>query len=243
MGLIKVDLYKMYETLQYNFLYKNDINSIHILLNLYDLEDNMANIYPKYISTRVIRKRIKRQLIYKKDREFISNNIALLLHEDVDRLELVVYLEGYKNGYNNIKWVNTLEEKSIKYLSIEKVYERNFLFHYDTLFEEIKRFKEYVEKEIRHQKKQTNFLNDLIVTYCDEVLKKKVYNLNMYMDKQLAIEFDINTVDIREEPLLTAKELNKIYQIIVDTIIKNIIDIYLEANWFGINDRVLNRYS
>lgn len=241
--LAKIDLYKMYEGLQYNFLYENDINSIHILLNLYDLEDNMANIYPKYISTRAIRKRVKRQLIYKKDREFISNNIALLLHEDVDRLELVLYLEGYKNGYHNLKWANILEEKTIKYFAVEQMYEKNFLFHYDTVFKEIKKFKEDIKNKIENQEKQTKFLNDFVTAYCDKVIKRKIYNLNMDMDKQLAMEFNFNKMNIKEEPLLTTNELKKMYKTIVDTIIRNIIIIYIEANWFGINDRVLNRYS
>ena len=101
MVLAKIDLWEIYEGLQYNFLYNNDINSIHILLNLYDLEDNMTNICPKYISTKEIRKKVKRLLIYRKDRQLISNNITLLVHEDIDRLELILYLEGYKDGYHN----------------------------------------------------------------------------------------------------------------------------------------------
>ena len=63
------------------------------------------------------------------------------------------------------------------------------------------------------------------------------------MDKQLTIEFEHGRMNIREEPLLTTMELNRMYEIIVDTIIKNVVNIYLEANWLGINDRVLNRYS
>ncbi len=57
MVLAKENLGQLYDGLKYNFLYNNDINSIHILLNLYDLEDNMINICPKYITTREIRKK------------------------------------------------------------------------------------------------------------------------------------------------------------------------------------------
>lgn len=243
MVLARKDLSKICKVLQYNFLYENDINSIHILLNLYDLEANMANIYPKYISTRAIRKRVKRQLIYKKDREFISNNIALLLHEDVDRLELVLYLEGYKNGYHNLKWANALEEKTINFFDLEQIYDKKFLFHHDTYFKVIRKFKENFEDKIKEEEKQKKFLNDFVNTYCDQIIKRKVYTLNINIDKQLAMDFDFNKMNIREEPLLTTNELNKMYKIIVDTIIKNIINIYIDANWFGINDRVLNRYS
>lgn len=242
MVLAKIDICKMCKELQYSFLYENNIDSIYILLNIYDLEDNMTNIYPKYISTSAIRKRVKRQLIYKKDREFISNNIALLLHEDVDRLELILYLEGYKNGYQNIKWANILEEKTIKCFSIEQMYEKNFLFHHDTVFKEIKKFKEDFKNQAKIEEKETKFLNDFINRYCEKVIKRKIYTLNIHIDKQLAMEFDSNKMNIKEEPLLTTDELNKMYKIIVDTIIRNIVKIYIEANWLGVNDRVGNRY-
>ncbi|NMB26860.1 MAG: hypothetical protein GX987_02260 [Tissierellia bacterium] len=243
MVLAKIDLWKIYEGLQYNFLYNNDINSIHILLNLYDLENNMTNICPKYISTKAIRKRVKRLLIHRKDRQLISNNITLLIHEDIDRLELTLYLEGYKNGYHNNKWVNILEDETIKHFKIEQIYEKNFLFHYNTYFKEVERIKEAFILEIEDKEKKTNYLHDFINRYCEKVIKRKIYNLNMYIDKQLAIEYNFNEMKIKEEePLLSTNELNKIYKVVVKTIIKNTIKIYIDASWFGINDKVLNRY-
>ncbi len=45
-----------------------------------------------------------------------------------------------------------------------------------------------------------------------KVIKYKIYNLDKYTDKQLAIECDSNRMDIREEePYLSLSELNKIY--------------------------------
>ena len=244
MVLAKIDLWKMYEGLQYNFLYNNDINSIHILLNLYDLENNMTNICPKYISTNEIRKKVKRLLIYRKDRQLVSNNIALLFHEDIDRLELTLYLEGYKNGYHNNKWVNILEDETIKHFTIEQIYEKSFLFHYDTSFKEIEKIKEDFELEIKNEEKETDYLYSFINTYCEKVIKRKIYNLNMYTDKQLTIEYNFNEMNIKEEePFLTTNELNKIYKVVVKTIIKNTVNMYIDASWFGVNDRVLNRYS
>ena len=243
MVLAKIDLWEIYEGLQYNFLYNNDINSIHILLNLYDLEDNMTNICPKYISTKEIRKKVKRLLIYRKDRQLISNNITLLVHEDIDRLELILYLEGYKDGYHNKKWVNILEDETIKHFTIEQMYEKSFLFHYNTYFDEVEKIKENFKLEIKEKEKKTNYLYDFINRYCEKVIKKKIYNLNMHIDKQLAIEYNLNEMKIKEEePFLSIKELNKIYKIVVKTIVKNTIKIYIDANWFGVNDKVLNRY-
>ncbi len=90
------------------------------------MEANIKNICPKYISANEIRKRVIRKLAHRKDRQLISNNIALLLHEDVARLELIIYLEGYKYGYYNNKWVNRLEDETIKHYSIDYIYDKNF---------------------------------------------------------------------------------------------------------------------
>ncbi len=243
MVLAKANLWEIYEGLKYNFLYNNDINSIHILLNLYDLESNMTNICPKYISTNEIRKKVKRILIHRKDRQLISNNIALLIHEDIDRLELILYLEGYKNGYYHSKWVNILEDAAIKYYPVDEIYDRNFLFHYNTSLNEIKMIRENFELEMDNEEKETSYLHDFINIYCEKIVKGKIYNLNMYTDKQLTIEYNHNEMNIQEEePYLSTNELNRIYKIVVKTIIKNTIRMYKDASWFGVNDRVLNRY-
>jgi len=241
--LAKVNLYEIYEGLQYNFLYNNDINSIHILLNLYDLENNMTNICPKYISTNEIRKKVKKVLKNRKDKQLISNNIALLIHEDIDRLELILYLEGYKNGYYHSKWVNILEDEAIKHYSVDEIYEKNFLFHYDTSTKDIKKVKDNFELEIDDEEKETAYLHNFINTYCEKVVKRKIFNLNMYIDKQLTIEYNHDKMDIQEEgSYLSTNELNKIYKLVVKTIIKNTIRMYKDASWFGVNDKVLNRY-
>ena len=243
MVLAKVNLYEIYEGLQYNFLYNNDINSIHILLNLYDLENNMTNICPKYISTNEIRKKVKKVLKNRKDKQLISNNIALLIHEDIDRLELILYLEGYKNGYYHSKWVNILEDEAIKHYSVDEIYEKNFLFHYDTSTKDIKKVKDNFELEIDDEEKETAYLHNFINTYCEKVVKRKIFNLNMYIDKQLTIEYNHDKMNIQEEgSYLSTNELNKIYKLVVKTIIKNTIRMYKDASWFGVNDKVLNRY-
>lgn len=243
MVLAKVDLWEIYEGLKYNFLYNNDINSIHILLNLYDLENNMTNICPKYISTNEIRKRVKRLLAHRKDRQLVSNNIALLIHEDIDRLELILYLEGYMNGYYSSKWVNILEDATIKYYSIEEIYERTFLFHYDISLKEIEKIKENFNKEMDEKERKTSYICEFINKYCEKVIKDKIYKLNKYTDKQLKIEYNSNKMNIQEEePFLLAEELNKIYSVVVKIITKNTINIYKDASWFGVNDKVLNRY-
>ncbi|MBZ2173981.1 hypothetical protein K8M07_01765 [Schnuerera sp. xch1] len=243
MVLAKVDLWKLHDGLLYNFLYNNDIDSIHILLNLYDIETNMTNIYPKYRCTTKIRKRLKRLLIPRKDRQLVSYNVGMLIHEDIDRLELALYLQGYKNGYYNNRWVNILEDETIKHFKFEEIYDKNFLFHYDTSLVGIKRIKKDLWNEIDVEEKESKYVHDFIISYCDKVIKKKIYNLNSFIDKQLTIDYSLKEPNIQEEEsLLSTKELNKIYTAVKKTIIKNVINMYKDASWFGINDRVLNRY-
>lgn len=242
MVLAKKELCELYDGLLYNFLYNNDINSIHILLNLYDIEINTTNIYPKYRCTKDIRKKIKRLLFPRRDRQLISNNVSMLVHEDIDRLELVLYLKGYYNGYNDIRWVNILEDETLKIIE-EDLYEKNFLFHYDTSRREIHKIIKDLFIYIDFNEKDTNALHNMISTYCNKVIKKKIYNLNSYIDKQLTIGYNQKYPNIQEESLLTYKQLTSIYRSLVKTINKNMINTYKEAYWFGINDRVLSRYQ
>lgn len=240
--LAKKELCELYDGLLYNFLYNNDINSIHILLNLYDIEINTTNIYPKYRCAKDIRKKIKRLLFPRSDRQLISNKVSMLVHEDIDRLELVFYLKGYYNGYNDIRWVNLLEDETLKQIRKEDLYERNFLFHYDISSREIQKIIKDLFIHIDFNEKETNYLCDRISAYCNKVIRKKIYSLNSYIDKQLTIGYNQKYPNIQEEPLLTHKQLNSIYKSLVKTINKNMLDAYKEAYWFGINDRVLSRY-
>lgn len=244
MVLAKGDLSDICDGLLYNFLYNSDIDSIHILLNLYDIEINMINLYPKYRCTKEIRKRIRKVLFPRKNRQLISNNLSMLLHEDIDRLELSLYLEGYKDGYYDNKWVNIIEDEAIDQFSVEELYGKSFLFHYDIYRKDIYKIVKDFNHELDLKEKKTSYLHNIIDTYCQKVIKKKIYDLNLHIDKQLAIDYDMNKLNIQEEEsMLSMRELNNIYKAVIRTINNNMINTYKEAYWFGINDRVLNRYS
>ena len=62
--------------------------------------------------------------------------------KDINRLELTLYLEGYKDGLLHQKWVNIIEgEDAIKHFSVDKIYEENFSFHYETTLKDIVKIK------------------------------------------------------------------------------------------------------
>lgn len=242
MVLAKMELWELYNGLLYNFLYNSDINSIHILLNLYDIETNITNIYPKYRCSKEIRRKIKRILFPRRDRQLVSNSVAMLLHEDIDRLELTLYLKGYISGYHDNKWVNILEDETIKHYAVDEIYGKNFLFHYDTSTKEIQDIVKKLYRYLELKEEESNSLENIIISYCQKIIKKKIYNLNSYTDKQLTMSYNLKNLNIQEEPLLSTSVLDSIYKSVVKSIDKNIIKTYKEAYWFGINDRLLNRY-
>ena len=243
MAIASKEVSSIYEGLKYNFLYNNDINCIHILLNLYDLEENITNICPKYISINNLKKHIGRLLKGKKCNHLISLNLGQLIHEDINRLELYIYLEGYKHGYFNNSWVNVLEETTIKNISIEQLYDIKYLYHFDINNVHILDIRTLLDEEIQKDEKDNKFLSDIVETYCDTVIKSKVLSLNKFLDKQLTIEYDAKMYNIKEDnSLLTFEELAKIYKEMIRILLKDSLKLYKDAYWHGLNDRVLKRY-
>jgi len=243
MAIANNDIFTIYDGLIHKFLYNNDINSIHILLNLYDLEENITNICPKYMSIYHLKKHISRFLKQKKGRDFISLNLGQLIHEDINRLELFIYLEGYRNGYYNNYWVNILEKVALRNMSLEELYKSKYLYHFSSRIKRVWEIKDLMSEEIRQKEQQNKHLFNIIKRYCEDLLKGKVLSLNKFLDKQLTIEYNSKVYSIKEDyELLALEELNNIYKEISKTILKDGFKLYKEAYWYGLNDRVLKRY-
>jgi len=243
MALSDSKAYDIYEGLKYKFLFNNDINCIHILLNLYDLENNINNIFPRYVSIQYLRKHISRLLKDRRGNHLIAYNLGELIHEDVNRLELYLYLEGYKLGYLNNREANVLEGLTIKYHSIPDLYNMKYLFHFNIKEKEIYEYKSSLYDKLQKKEKNDNYLYDTINHYASNVMKSKIISLNKYLDKQLTIDIEHKSPNIKEdETLLTLDELNEIYDEVVKIIFKNGQKLYQDAYWYGLNDRVLKRY-
>ncbi|NLY46483.1 MAG: hypothetical protein GX053_10950 [Tissierella sp.] len=243
MALLNSEANDIYDRLKYNFLYNNDINCIHILLNLYDLENNINNIFPNYISINNLRKNISKLLIDRRGNHLIAYNLGELIHEDINRLELFLYLEGYKFGFLNNKFVNKLEDLTIRHYSIADLYSMKYLFHFNAKEEEIIEFKNNLFNNIEEEEKMYKRLYNIIVRYVSSIIQPKIYSLNKYLDKQLSIDIGTDGPNIKEdETLLTLDELKTIYGEVLRIILKDCQKIYQNASWNGLNDRVLKRY-
>jgi len=244
MGVAKKTVYDLYSGLINQFLYKNDINSIHILLNLFDIEENITNICPRYISTYHIKKHISKRLKHKKNNHLICLKIGQLIHEDVHRLEFYIYLEGYRNGYLNNSLANLIEKVAVEDIPIEELYKRKYLYHFEYKNKRVKNIRELMERKLDKKEKENKCLYSNITNYCENVLKNKVMSLNKFLDKQLTIDYDSEAFSIKEDYcLLTLDELNFIYDEIVKVILKSGFRLYKEAYWYGLNDKVLKRYK
>lgn len=233
----------MYRGLRDKFLFSNDINSIYILLALYDLEENISSIYPKYMSKNDIKRKIKFVLMNRDDSEIISSNLSAIIHEDVNRLELCFYLEGYKHGYANKKWTNIVEKKALDVYGLEEIYKTNRLFHFSNSDKSVKDMKKRCIREIDHRERKDRYIESLVYTFTNKVIKKKIIELDKYINKQLKMNFEYNDIHISEEKhFLQEEEIDKVYISIVNALIKKMKIIYKEAFWYAVNDKVLAMY-
>ena len=243
MALSNSSVYNICQELKHKFLFCNDINSIHMLLNIYDLEDNITNIFPKYVCMDHIKKSTIRYLRKRRGNHLIALNLSQIIRDDINRLELFLYLDGYKSGYSNNKWVNTLEEVSIKYFNTDELYNMNYLFHFETNLSEVLEFKSTINNVLHNENYLDNPQYISILNYLDNIIKPKVFLLNKYLDKQMIIEYNSWNFNIKEdETLLTLEDLSGIYKEVVKSVLKYGLKLYQDALWNGLNDKVLQRY-
>lgn len=238
-----VKLWELYEGLKNRFLFNNDINSIYILLSLYDLEENISNIYPKYICTRNINNRVKNILKDRNNPSAIARGISKVIHEDINRIELCFYLEGYKYGFYNNKWINILEEMALEIFDIDIIYDKKYLFHFNYNNKEIKNVRKNIRKEIEYKEMETQEFQGLIYMFANRVIRPKLENIDKYIDRQLKMDFNPHNFNIREERInLTNEEIEKVFNSIIKELNKNLMNIYKDSCWYALNDRVLKRY-
>ncbi|NLY21673.1 MAG: hypothetical protein GXZ08_10410 [Tissierellia bacterium] len=244
MVLTKRNSSELSKSLQNKFLYDNDINSIHILLNLYDIEDNIGKIYPRYSAMSLLKKNINKFLSGREGMELASKNLSELIHEDINRLELYIYLEGYRTGYKALKFANILEKLTLRHFDVATLYRMNYLYRYNCNYDDVRRFKNQIYSYILKDVKNIELFKSTTYKYCSAIIKPKVLCLNGYLDNQVKMEYDEDgpVFSYEGEPF-TKKELNILYKRIVKMIYRDAARLYKDAFWDGLNDRVLNRYK
>lgn len=236
---------KISNSLKKKFLYENDINSIHILINLYETEEDIINIFPKYLSLGQLRKTIRRNLRGRKGNDLASKNISELIHNDFNRLELLLYLEGYKKGYSTKSYANSIEEIILESSEIEEIYSKQKIRENIKNNPKINLLREEILNKLKNDLYKNYSYRKLIYSFNKKIIKKKLFQINKYIDKQLKLEEDINgkTIIKFESPMFTKKELANLYKNLVILIYDDGIDVLLDAYWTGLIEKVLRRYK
>lgn len=241
MALPIKNIKKLHKSLEYNFLYNNDLNSMHLLLAMLENEVRLKKLRPKYICMTSIKRSLKRTLKYRRDRDLIIRTVTKLLNDDINRLELSIYIDSYSSGFQDAEWVNKLENLAVKTLPLEEIFQKSILFH-ESKNPDVVRLRNELNAFLDSDKILNDRIKRITFSYCEKVLKKKIYSINDNLDRQLMISYHDSDKIVNDEDFLTIPELTNLYQKLMTSYIKSIIRIYRSSYWYGINDRVLNRY-
>lgn len=228
------------KSLEYQFLYNDDPNSIFLLLSWLDNKHLCYNLAPKYSVTKALLTGLRRSIRGRVDKKSIVDAISRLVSDDLNRLELAFTIKAYRNAYNNLKMVDRLEKIALKRFTPNQLILKNTLLH-EVNDSEIEAFKEEIQNELIKNKELA--LNDYHANvFLDKNIKKKIYRVNYYMDKQVVVDY-INTDILRVEGNnLSINELKHIYDKSKFYINRRLKSAYLNQYWYSLNDSVLSRY-
>lgn len=187
-----------------------------------------------------INRSVSRSLYYRDDKNYIIRTIDKLINDDINRLELSTYLDGYSSGYKDDYYANMIEELALTIFGRECFYKGDILFHQINSEKELEVY-ELIEKSIQEDLELTEKIRSVTITYVNKFIKTKIFTINNFLDKQIKINLDNGRID-RGSEFLTIPELTNIYQKIIYSYLRSLTKTYITSYWYGVNDRVLSRY-
>lgn len=237
--MIKAD--KNFEqSLEYQFLYNDDPNSIFLLLSWLDNKNLCDNLVPKYSVTKALLTGLRRSIRNREDKKSIVDGINRLVSDDLNRLELAFVIKAYRNAFYNYRLIDKLEELALSEFSPSQLSNIKILFHNDKS-EKILTFKEQMVKEL-HDNKDIALAEKYANDFLDKFIKKKIFRVNYYMDKQIVVDYNNSGIFKLEGKSLTIKELKHIYDKSKFYINRSLKEAYTQQYWYSLNDCVLKRY-
>ena len=176
------------------------------------------------------------------DRENIIKAIFDLISEDINKIEFTYYLQAYTEGFNNKNISDELEFYALRYIPASTIKKSDILLH-NTESRSAKFLKSKMISSIKNKSNAFRVQDSIIDNYCENILKDKIFSINSKMDKQLVMKSINDSVVISEEKFLNMWQLENLYKKIVKTL-KTVLNNSIEdALWYGLNDRVLQRYK
>lgn len=244
MHVNKKDNVQITKSLKKKFLYENDINSMHLLLNLYEIEDDIGSMYPEYTSLGNLRKYLSRNLRYRKGYELAAKNLAELIHDDLNRFELYIYLESYRAGYKSTKYVNLIEKILLTYVDVNVLYTKRYFQNYLLNNPELDKYEKEIREAIKTEIEGSDSFRRITNTFTKRIIKGKLLELNRYLDRQLTmVENEKRTVIQYESRPFQRDELISLYRKICKLMRDDALRIFEDAYWRGMIDKVLSRYK
>ncbi|EFM24894.1 MULTISPECIES: hypothetical protein [Peptoniphilus] len=248
-GKRKLKVYKNYcfedvkDFLLDKFLLDGDVDSMNILLNSYNIEDSINTITPSYISLKHLKKDLVSFLKHKEGKELLAYNISSVIHDDINKFELAMYLEGYRAGFNSKVHVDMVESLAFSIYDLNKIYTCKKLFKSSVLPEEVQKIKDRVFLDVEKLPYPKKKIKDIVKKLDFKLLRKKIYMMNSFLDKQLMFSENPEEGFIELGNALTRNELLGLNKKIIKFMLRDGLRVYKNSFWDGVNDRVLKRYK
>ena len=182
--------------LEARFLYHDDVDAMDLLLSIIDNNQSYNKLRPKYICSDRIRTSLRRMLHYRDDKEFIISAVLQGIHNDINRMELSLYLDYYTLGYGYKDGVDLLEREVLKRFTPASLATQRKLYHESKDI----RIKKLRNQIIGNYREHNSYLYTikLINNYCDKTMRPKIMHLNTTMNKQLRFYYDSNNIYIHD---------------------------------------------
>lgn len=248
-GKRKLKLYQNYcfedvkDFLLDKFLLDGDVDSMNILLNSYNIEDSINTITPSYISLKHLKKDLVSFLKHKEGKELLAYNISNVIHDDINKFELAIYLEGYRAGFNSKAHVDMVESLAFSIYDLNTIYTCKKLFKSSVLPPEVQKVKNRVFADVDKLGYPKKKIKDIVKKLDFKLLRKKIYMMNSFLDKQLMFSDNPEEGFIELGNALTRNELLGLNKKIIKFMLRDGLRVYKNAFWDGVNDRVLKRYK
>lgn len=248
-GKRKLKLYQNYcfedvkDFLLDKFLLDGDVDSMNILLNSYNIEDSINTITPSYISLKHLKKDLVSFLKHKEGKELLAYNISNVIHDDINKFELAIYLEGYRAGFNSKEHVDIVESLAFSIYDLNTIYTCKKLFKSSVLPPEVQKVKNKVFADVDKIGYPKKKIKDIVKKLDFKLLRKKIYMMNSFLDKQLMFSDNPEEGFIELGNALTRNELLGLNKKIIKFMLRDGLRVYKNAFWDGVNDRVLKRYK
>lgn len=242
--LAKREFLNVSNSLKKRFLFRDDVSSATILIDLYSTEENLKDIKLNYISRSELRGFLTECLKDHKGRYLAAGNLTKMIHSDINRMELLICIEGQRAGFSSRKHANTVEEILLSHNNLHDIYKNKDCFNNILDIDDIEEFRKGLFEYIENQVVYTSFVPEFVHKYMTIKIKPKVYALNKYIDKQIIVdEGKTGRSRLRyESDPFTRKELNNLINDIYNMLLTRSTDIFVESYWHGIEEKIKNRY-